>query len=156
LNLEAITASTTLMLIDNRTSDAITGFFEDADTTNLYGEGEQIADTGFNGSVTISYVGGNGNDAVLTLIAAGLTGDHNADGIVDAADYVVWRKLNTGGEQGYLDWKQNFGATLDGNGSHANVPEPGAWLTFAIGMIAIRMFGRKAAASNTPCIRGIV
>ncbi len=39
-----------------------------------------------------------------------LAGDYNHDGIVDAADYVVWRK--TGGSQtGYDTWRANFGAT---------------------------------------------
>ena len=40
--------------------------------------------------------------------AAGLPGDYNADGSVDAADYVVWRK-NDGTPSGYDTWRANFG-----------------------------------------------
>ena len=38
-----------------------------------------------------------------------LTGDYNNNGVVDAADYVLWRKTDTGGQQGYDDWRANFG-----------------------------------------------
>jgi hypothetical protein len=56
----------------------------------------------------------------------GLAGDYNNDGSVDAADYVVWRKNNINGQQGYNDWRTNFGATAGpANGlSSAAVPEP--------------------------------
>ncbi len=81
-----------------------------------------------------------GNDALLlTVIAAPiLAGDYNADGTVDAADYVVWRN-NVGGaslpnetesvgvvdQADYNAWQANFGATY-GSGSSlgASVPEP--------------------------------
>jgi hypothetical protein len=54
-----------------------------------------------------------------------LPGDFNADGKVDAADYVVWRK-NDGSPSGYNTWRTNFGRTSGsgaGIGSSA-VPEP--------------------------------
>jgi hypothetical protein len=35
--------------------------------------------------------------------------DYNADGLVDSADYVMWRKTNVGGAGGYTNWRQNFG-----------------------------------------------
>ena len=91
LDLSAITTSQTLTLIDNRTTDAITGFFEKGTTKNLYEEGEVIPLAGFDGTVTISYVGGTGNDVTLSLVALG--GDYNRDGTVNSADYVVWRKI---------------------------------------------------------------
>ncbi|MEX2307982.1 MAG: hypothetical protein WD738_10340 [Pirellulales bacterium] len=37
-------------------------------------------------------------------------GDYNGDNVVDAADYVVWRK-NDGSPGGYDTWRANFGAT---------------------------------------------
>ncbi|MEX2546100.1 MAG: hypothetical protein WD316_13305 [Phycisphaeraceae bacterium] len=40
----------------------------------------------------------------------GLEGDYNGDGVVDAADYVVWRKTD-GSAEGYNTWRTNFGAT---------------------------------------------
>lgn len=52
-------------------------------------------------------------------------GDHNNDGVVDAADYVVWRANNLNGQQGYDDWRTNFGSPGPGLGSGAAaVPEP--------------------------------
>jgi hypothetical protein len=62
---------------------------------------------------------------------AGIDGDYNGDGKVDAADYVVWRKDPTsfgGTPGGYDTWRQNFGAGSPGSGSGPSpagqVPEP--------------------------------
>ncbi len=84
LDLSALTGAQTVMLIDNRSSEGIVGFFEDNQTMNLYEEGESISNTGFNGQVTISYTGGSGNDVVLILSL--LPGDFDGDGDVDATD----------------------------------------------------------------------
>jgi hypothetical protein len=70
-----------------------------------------------------------------------LSGDYNEDGLVDAADYVVWRD-NLGGtmalpnddtagvdQDDYVRWKANFGQSIGGQaGTAAAVPEPGAGL----------------------------
>ncbi len=40
-------------------------------------------------------------NGVLGVVSAGLPGDYDNNGTVDAADYVVWRKLNINGDQGY-------------------------------------------------------
>jgi hypothetical protein len=53
-------------------------------------------------------------------------GDYNNDGSVDAADYVVWRKSNISGQQGYSDWRINFGRMAVAGkalASFASVPE---------------------------------
>jgi endonuclease/exonuclease/phosphatase family metal-dependent hydrolase len=126
LDLAAVTTSRTLTLIDNQTTDPIQGFFESSATTSLYAEGAPILGTGFNGSVNISYLGGSGNDVVLSLVAAPIIGDHNADGVVDAADYVVWRNNPEATFQGYLDWRANFGNSQGQGGSATAVPEPSA------------------------------
>ena len=69
----------------------------------------------------------------LAMQAAPLAaGDYNEDGMVDAADYVVWR--TTGGtQQGYETWQANFGRTVGGSGTSVGgsalqvaVPEPRA------------------------------
>lgn len=68
-----------------------------------------------------------------------LTGDYNGDGMIDAADYTVWRDTlgqqviigqqadgnhnGTIDEGDYLVWKQNFGAS-NGSSSLTAVPEP--------------------------------
>jgi hypothetical protein len=65
-----------------------------------------------------------------------LDGDHNADGKVDAADYVVWRKTGIDGQQGYDDWRTNFGrppGAGTGLGTGGTVPEPG---TFVLSLLA--------------------
>ena len=71
-----------------------------------------------------------------------LAGDYNDDGQVDAADYIVWRKLagadfdlpNETASPGDIDiddfaaWQSNFGATAPGNSDPANAPEPATML----------------------------
>jgi len=74
---------------------------------------------------------------MLTTAGAGLAGDYNGNGTVDAADYTIFRD-NLGGDSAVLGgngsgaatvvvadydlWKQNFGPS--GTGSTAAVPEP--------------------------------
>ena len=64
--------------------------------------------------------------------SVGLAGDYNNDGVVDAADYVVWRNGlgTTFTPNDYNVWRANFGAKSGaGSGSGAAVPEPiSAWL----------------------------
>jgi hypothetical protein len=86
---------------------------------------------------------------------AGTAGDYNNDGVVDAADYVVWRKLlgtntqlqNEGvgvtpgmvTDEDYATWRTNFGmVTPPGAGSSAAVPEPGALM---LAMLALAILG---------------
>ena len=74
--------------------------------------------------------------------ATGLVaGDYNNDGVVDAADYVVWRQ-NAGtnnvlannpthgpvDESDYERWRANIGRTLSGSGGIGGVPEPSSFL----------------------------
>jgi hypothetical protein len=54
-------------------------------------------------------------------LSAGLPGDFNNDGAVDAADYVVWRKNFSGDQAMYDAWRANFGSSL-GPGSGAVLP----------------------------------
>ncbi len=67
--------------------------------------------------------------------SAGLDGDYNNDGIVNAADYVLWRKSpdDFGGPTGYNTWKTNFGMSNGGSGSATGVPEPGTLVFVALG-----------------------
>jgi len=62
------------------------------------------------------------------VITTGVAGDYNNNGIVDAADYTVWRDGNSpdSSQAGYDFWKQRFGNTSgssSGQGSQA-IPEP--------------------------------
>ncbi|MEX2170924.1 MAG: PEP-CTERM sorting domain-containing protein [Pirellulales bacterium] len=69
----------------------------------------------------------------------GLSGDYNGDGSVDAADYVVWRDTNINGQQGYDDWRANFGSSLgSGIGSATTaVPEPASIFLFGLGSLLL-------------------
>jgi hypothetical protein len=85
---------------------------------------------------------------------AGLTGDYNANSVVDAGDYVVWRKYlgqsvtlpndSTPGTVTAADydvWRAHFGQTPSGSGSgnlmQTSVPEPPALLLGLIGLISL-------------------
>ncbi|HEX4415706.1 MAG TPA: family 16 glycosylhydrolase, partial [Lacipirellulaceae bacterium] len=93
--------------------------------------------------------------------ASGVAGDYNGDGVVDAADYVAWRK-NVGqtgvglpadgsgngavGPSDYDTWRANFGNSPDsGAGAAASalmaVPEPGMGVPMAIGIMLV--FGQR-------------
>jgi hypothetical protein len=91
---------------------------------------------------------------------AGLLGDFNEDGKVDAADYIIWRKNETANNPLPNDdglttqaarfslWKANFGEmTMPGSGAGA-VPEPASMALLVLGgllTIGARRRGRRAA-----------
>jgi hypothetical protein len=84
---------------------------------------------------------------VTYITSGGVTGDYNQNGVVDAADYIVWRKKlgqsfalpnrdpanGTGpiSAADYNSWRTRFGNTSGSGASLApvGVPEPAtAWL----------------------------
>lgn len=71
-------------------------------------------DPGFTGSINELRIydeavsaGQIGSHAAAGPTTSLLAGDYNADQIVDAADYVTWRK--SGSTLGYVAWRSNFG-----------------------------------------------
>jgi T5SS/PEP-CTERM-associated repeat protein len=108
----------------------------------------------------ITYLAGDGNDVALVTTAPILAGDYNNDGVVNAADYTVWRNnfgapagtlLNDadGGEIGpaqYATWKDSFGNASTGSGasSSAAVPEPSAIQLLIVALVFVPMAGRKS------------
>jgi hypothetical protein len=82
-----------------------------------------------------------------------LAGDYNADGIIDTADYIVWRKAfgqsginlaadgNADGEvddDDYAIWRQHLGRSAPGGASHdEGAPEPYTFALFTIGLFWI-------------------
>ncbi len=84
------------------------------------------------------------NFAGLDIGFAGLAGDYNGDGKVDAADYVAWRKGNSPTPNSVADyntWRANYGAT-SGPGAGAGlgtstVPEPASAGLFLLGLAAM-------------------
>jgi hypothetical protein len=91
-----------------------------------------------------------------------LEGDYNGNGVVDAADYTVWRDTEgstttldadgsgngTVGPEDYTLWKNNFGSTA-GAGSlvAATVPEPAALVLWLVA-VAAGMVSRRASRSS--------
>ncbi len=110
------------------------------------------------GSFTMSI--DTANDWIMLITAgAGLAGDYNGNGTVDAADYTFFRD-NLGSDSAVLNgngsgaatvvqadydlWKQNFGSS--GTGSSAAVPEPSSLaLMLLIGHAAIALRKRSMA-----------
>lgn len=87
----------------------------------------------------------------LVVIPEGVPGDFNDDDTVDAADYVLWKKLSGTdvdlpndndlpgaiGQAEYDLWKQNFGQVaggLGGSEGHGVVPEPTAVVLLLLGL----------------------
>jgi hypothetical protein len=89
------------------------------------------------------------------------TGDYNHDGVVDAADYTVWRDslgstthiAADGNGNGIIDagdytvWASHFGQTA-GSGSFTNgsVPEPATLVLLLVGMLAFAVSPKPALA----------
>ncbi len=103
---------------------------------------------------------------LVVVFSAGLPGDYNGDGFVNAADYTVWRDnlgatedggvLNGNGTGGIVDvgdfdlWKMNFGASVfsavGALSSQAAVPEPSAALLLAAGVVCLALqHGRRGS-----------
>jgi hypothetical protein len=85
----------------------------------------------------------------IRLPPTGVPGDYNGNGVVDMADYVLWRnggplqnEVNTPGvvdASDYTYWRSRFGATT-GSGSAfggAAVPEPATWLLMSFAIILL-------------------
>ena len=94
----------------------------------------------------------------------GVEGDYNNDGVVDAADYVTWRRggplANEVADPGtvspadYDAWRARFGNTSgsgSGTGSLTRVPEPSAITLLAVGIAALSFIGsRRRVTSVAP------
>jgi hypothetical protein len=120
-----------------------------------------VIDSGlvFNGPAGWSFdiiAGGNGE--ILRAVQngpAGVAGDYNGNGTVDAADYVLWRNggplqneihnSGTVGQEDYTEWRSRFGNT-SGAGSGVNagqVPEPASAALVLVAMFSLTGFRRR-------------
>jgi hypothetical protein len=103
--------------------------------------------------------GGNiGNvqiDAVIVSLV-NLPGDYNLDNVVNAADYVVWRKNLGGatslpnddtagvGQDDFTRWRANFGKMLgSGSGAGSAIPEPDAAGLLVMSLVALLQSRRR-------------
>ena len=89
-------------------------------------------------------------------VKVGVPGDYNDNGVVDAADYVLWRKggplqfeVDTPGTVNaadYTAWRARFGKTTAGAGSGSvmitEIPEPATLVLVVLGLLAIPVFAR--------------
>jgi hypothetical protein len=116
-------------------------------------------------------------DLGWTVVAPpGLDGDYNGDGIIDGADYTVWRDhlgetspgytlLNEAASTGVVNeadftyWRAHFGESGGGSGSLGSgilvgeptaVPEPGTWF-LTIFLLAAWFFGPDWPRKSLNC-----
>jgi hypothetical protein len=82
-------------------------------------------------------------DGTVSVSSVGfsLPGDYTRDGVIDAADYVVWRDTHDTPD-GYNTWRSNFGRTSGagaamGAASNITAPEPGSIGLFALAVPAL-------------------
>ena len=91
----------------------------------------------------------NNLDLALWLSAfvsnPGVPGDFNGDGVVDAADYTIWRDgLGSTYTTADFDlWVEFFGQSLAASADGATVPEPGAWLLATLVAIGVSLKRRR-------------
>jgi len=86
-----------------------------------------------------------GTSGLIKIVSAGVAGDWNGDGHVDAADYVTWRTNpagNGGDPAGYDTWRNNFGIAGSGAGigsalNGGAVPEPSCIALALFGILAL-------------------
>ncbi|MEX0612104.1 MAG: hypothetical protein WD229_08280, partial [Pirellulales bacterium] len=114
-------------------------------------------------STAVSFVGGAAMpyefraDGLYANVPGTLVGDYNGDGVVDAADYVVWRQAY--GTQALYDaWRAHFGQSGDSgsnlrstSSANATVPEPavGVWMKLAAAaMLFLGRHGSSRVCSN--------
>ena len=91
-----------------------------------------------------------------------LPGDYNADGLVDASDYAVWRD-NLGQPAGalpsdidggaigaaqYATWRSNFGQSIGAANAVSGVPEPG---TLSLFIVSAMLIPRSRRRANQAC-----
>ena len=146
-------------IIDSTTNDAIDNAWQFSDFVfNLDDIETGIADNMLDVTVRLSLTTDELDAGFRSLFIlansplAPYDGDYNNNGIVDAADYVVWRNgLGTTYTQSdYYVWRDQFGQMIPGSGSglesHAAVPEPAAAVMLFIGLLTT-LFRRRTHVS---------
>jgi autotransporter-associated beta strand protein len=114
------------------------------------------------------YFSGMGT-VTVTPFVPGLPGDYNEDQVVDAADYVMWRKRNpdptgpalpnddTAGvdTDDYDRWEQHFGEATTGSGGNSGasgqVPEPTSVTIALLAIVAAGVCRRRQSYAGFCC-----
>ena len=133
------------LVLENDDVDPIVGAFATWTTARSAFDGQLY-------QFAVDYTAGDGNDIALTSQGVvGLVGDYNGDGVVDAADYTVWRDAvgqavapyfgADGNGDGLVDdadcavWKARYGTTAAGEAALAAVPEPAGLALLLLGTL---------------------
>ncbi len=140
------------------------GGSDDGVLSESYLAGNSGVTSGASISLGAAYSVGDPQDIVfrygwVTGASVALDGDYNGDGVVNAADYVMWRKTNINGSAGYNTWRANFGESGGGptgvgrltsgfvryvtGGSGAGVPEPTTLILVGAGIAGWASAGRR-------------
>jgi T5SS/PEP-CTERM-associated repeat protein len=139
-------------------ADAVAGAF------NNVPNGQRLSAAG-GGSFRVNYGPGSAFDPTLIVLsafqAADLSGDYNGDGMVNLADYTVWRDslgapagtLPNDVDGGVIDldqyntWRTNFGQTLEtlASATERQIPEPAS--------LSVLLFGAAACGSRWRRVR---
>ncbi len=115
------------------------------------------------------FITGTGILNVSTFVSSQLGGDYNENGIVDLADYVMWREAESTGQTslpneggislGFVDqadynyWRSRFGLTVVTGaalGSSAAVPEPASAMLAILALVGtIGLVNRRRRIANS-------
>ena len=153
----APSAGQPFVILNNNSADPVNGCF-----AGLPEHG--VVEATFEGQQTkffISYVGGDGNDIVLTVAGGVLPGDANGDNLVDQVDYTVWYNSYgsslTGPQYGDFDgsgmvdqadytiWYNNYGQSGAGLVENTSVPEPCSLGIVVAGLLPAILRRRQAS-----------
>jgi autotransporter-associated beta strand protein len=150
------TGSETFTLINNTGNGAINGAFGN------YAQGAAVDLAGK--TFYINYMGGTGNDVVLSATQPGTEdADFDNDGDVDGADFLTWqRNYGTAGDHthgnangdGVIDgldlavWRNQFGVGSPANVTASAVPEPASAALWLIAAGALAGVSRSAVVSR--------
>ncbi|MEX2170614.1 MAG: hypothetical protein WD851_14965 [Pirellulales bacterium] len=98
-----------------------------------------------------------GSNSVRLEVETYLAGDYNQNGIVDAADYTVWRDGTSGEfeQHEYDAWSANFGAVIvSSSGGNTLVPEAASWQHAILALVAAGLTCHsRGAATSILCRR---
>ena len=134
--------------------------FDAAGNLHVVSSGQGMYRTLSPGGNTVTNLTWDGNAYAFSsvTIPGGIAGDYNSNGVVDAADYVVWRNAGatdtlpndpTPGTVDSTDYdlfKANFGKTAGSGsslGGNAAVPEPSAILLLVVGLLGTCAFRKR-------------
>jgi autotransporter-associated beta strand protein len=138
-----LSATRTALDLTFAATDTIRSLYFDgvAQATGIWGA------TGSGAANETSLITGTGFLNVVGVPSGGVDGDFNDNGVVDAADYVLWRTggplqnevsdVGVNNAQDYIDWRARFGNSGSGSGNSAAVPEPTTAALIAFALTAV-------------------